>query len=105
VEQASWFIDKGFFSSTKRPAPTAARLCLESNYAGYTDWYLPTIRELILMYENLKKRKLGNFERARYWSSSEIDSSLAWYFAFSGGVPDIGYNKKFDYYVRAVRAF
>jgi len=55
VEQASWFIEKGFFSTSKKPAPTAARLCLESNHNSFSDWYLPTKSELELMHENLKK--------------------------------------------------
>ncbi len=60
VELASWFVDEGFFRTTKRPAPTAARLCLESSYNGYTDWYLPTIKELELMFNNLHTKQMGN---------------------------------------------
>ncbi len=68
VELASWYIEKVWFNSTKTPAPTAARLCLESNYNGYNDWYLPTREELNLIY--LNKDKVGGFEH-RYWSSTE----------------------------------
>jgi hypothetical protein len=118
VEQASWFIDKGFFSSTKRPVPTAARLCLESIYNGYTDWYLPTTSELKLMYENLHKNNLGgntfrtyggNFKSGVYWSSSELDTNDAVVFNFANGTAynyGCGYTTKSQrHYVRAVRAF
>lgn len=65
VEHSSWY-KQGFFSSKKIPAPTAARLCLESSHNGYNDWYLPTINELKLIYENIGKK----FKHS-YWSSTE----------------------------------
>ena len=36
---------------------TAARICYELEHCGYKDWYLPTIKELELLDENLKKVK------------------------------------------------
>jgi len=107
VEQASGFIGKGIFGFTKRPAPTAARLCLESDYNGFSDWYLPTINELKLMCKNLHKRKIGDFMEERYWSSTEDDydgASRAWFFIFNIG-DGYHYDKASTYDVRAVRAF
>lgn len=104
VEHASWHIKQGFFNTTKTPAPTAARLCLESNHNGFSDWYLPTIKELELIYETHKKNKLGNF-RLQYWSSTESDASRAWSFDFYNGNANYCFSKSFTYYVRAVRAF
>ena len=108
VELASWYIQEvkdGWFSKkqVKTPAPTAARLCLESIYNGYNDWYLPSQAELDLLYQN--KDKIGGFEGV-YLCSSE------W-----GGNPDLAVAKNFnngetqsawrdnEYNVRAVRAF
>ena len=71
VEKASWNIQEGFFRTTKTPAPTAARLCLESNHNGFTDWYLPTLQELEMMYQTLEKNNLGTFIMGTYWSSTE----------------------------------
>lgn len=66
VEQSSWFVERGFFSSTKTPAPTAARLCKELDHNGFRDWYLPTIKELELLQRNYKLKT-----NAEYWSSTE----------------------------------
>ena len=104
VEHASWYIQKGFFSTTKTPAPTAARLCLESNHNGFSDWYLPTRKELELMYQTYKKNNLGTFQSANYWSSSESGNKVAWYFSFGDGGAFNGL-KNGTNYVRAVRAF
>jgi len=50
VERASWEVKKSLFSKKQIPARTAARLCLESNFNGFNDWYLPTIEELELIF-------------------------------------------------------
>ena len=131
VELASWFISKGFFSTTKQAIPTAARLCLELNYNGYNDWYLPTKRELELMHRNLNLNNVGNFSENYYWSSVESHEEYADVQFFhspircpkwNGGKLDIkaeeldklynnrdtrnkATNKKENNHVRAVRAF
>jgi hypothetical protein len=61
--------------------PTSARLCIESNHNGFTDWYLPTIGELELLYKNLSKLNCLDFDKGIYWSSTEFDS---------GGYSDTG---------------
>jgi tetratricopeptide (TPR) repeat protein len=117
VDKASWFIERGFWGPSKKTMPTAAQLCLESNHNGFTDWYLPTISELELMYKNLKEK--NNFKElfyatskydnsVWYWSSTEhylVDD--AWYICFGGG--GAHYSSKNGKYatrqVRAVRAF
>jgi hypothetical protein len=105
VENASWFIEKGFFSTTKKPAPTAARLCLESKLNGFSDWYLPTNEELKLMYKNLYKNVLGNFKLNTYWSSTDYNQKWsAWALSFKDGVA-FDNVKSHKNYVRAVRAF
>lgn len=105
VEKASW--NSGFFS--KKPAPTAARLCTEWNHNGYKDWYLPSILELKMIFDKgyinhiPKKGKNGLFEEGPcYWSSSEIDGDRALYYS---GFTESDMPKDRIAYVRAIRSF
>ena len=75
---------------------------------GYSDWYLPSLGELQLMYINLASAKLGNLSASNvYWSSSEYSADAthqAW-------VKDFGNNSMYGYWksnkanVRAIRKF
>jgi hypothetical protein len=75
-------------------------------------WYLPSIDELGLLYYNRYSaqkglRTGGNTllsNTAEYWSSSEYDANLAWYFSFYDGYA-VNNGKVGTYYVRAIRAF
>jgi hypothetical protein len=109
VELASWFVKEvndGLCSTKhlKTPDPTAARLCLESNYNGYNDWYLPTKNELNLIYVNLKARGVGVFANSDYWSSTEYDDKFAWRQYFING-RQYFFKKSSVCNLRAVRAF
>ncbi len=98
-------------------AGSAAQLCDAYEAVGFTDWYLPAIDELNLMYNakyNLNQSlsqiaggapfDLNAGPYIYYWSSSENNSSYAWIFYFGNGTTN--YNDKgVNYYVRAVRAF
>jgi hypothetical protein len=66
------------------------------------DWFLGSIGEMKLMYDNLQG--LGGFVGGNYWSSSEDFANLAWFQYFSNGSQD-GTSKYDTYYVRPVRAF
>ena len=88
----------------------AARLCFELSLGGESDWYLPSIYELNLMYLNIGNGNalglgnVGGFANENYWSSTEYNASLAWTKSLSDGSQYSG-NKIFSFYVRAVRAF
>jgi hypothetical protein len=70
---------------------------------GYTDWYLPSKDELNKLY--IKRVAIGGgFANFFYWSSTEYDSSGAWYQLFDDG-SQINFNKGGTLYVRAIRAF
>jgi TolB-like protein len=80
-------------------AQTAAQ-----NYrgGGFSDWRLPTLGELELMYNNLKTRNLGGFSGDYYWSSSgAYENALD--FSFRGR--RISPPRNGLYSVRAVRQF
>ncbi len=87
------------------PKPdNAASLCSELQQNGFSDWFLPSVDELTLMYKNLKLKGLGNFTEDEYWSSSETDFNNSWLMNFkSGYVTESNVNKSI--HVRAVRQF
>ena len=66
-----------------------------------TGWRLPTKDELNMLYEN--KEEIGGFANGYYWSSTELDSNLAWrqYFGLGNQFNVIKSNFNF---VRSVRA-
>ena len=67
-------------------------------------WFLPSIGESMLMYENLLKAGVGGFANNADWSSTEYDAHNAWLQSFYFGFQD--FNDKNDTLpVRAVRAF
>ncbi|MHC6203526.1 leucine-rich repeat protein [Breznakiellaceae bacterium SP9] len=76
------------------------------NTGGYSDWFLPNLTELHLMYLNLSLRGLGSFKDGYYWASLESsnDSGYAYYQRFSNGEQSYS-SKSNSYNVRAVRAF
>lgn len=89
-------------------ANIAAKKCIEYRGGGKSDWFLPSLLELVLMYEQLFKKGVGGFTDFYYWSSSEFKVDLAWiqYFQIDihGGGHD-GFHKNISLSVRAVRAF
>jgi tetratricopeptide (TPR) repeat protein len=107
VELASWYIEKSWFNTTKTPVPTAARLCLESNHNGFSDWYLPTEKELELMYKTLKIKNIGNLKSDFYWSSQESDANSAFSVPFieADDIINVPYFREDLACVRAVRIF
>jgi len=95
----------------------AAKLCLDLSN-GQTDWYLPAIDELSLLWQNRfnvnrtlsGNSSFGNILGAveigydNYWSSTESASTTAWNFNFSSGIVS-NFGKNQTLYVRAVRKF
>jgi len=85
-------------------AGTAADICANLSLGGYSDWFLPSINELNLMYENLKVAGVGGFADDVYWSSSENPVGTAYLQNLGNG--SLTLTSKFALLrVRAVRAF
>jgi len=92
---------------------SAAKLCLDLVSGGQSDWYLPSIQELNMLWNNYYTvaRTLSQIGGAtqlvgsNYWSSSEYDYNLALSFGFDYGATYNFLNKNYTFYVRAVRAF
>ena len=91
---------------------SAAKLCLDLVSGGQSDWYLPSIQELNMLWNNYYTvaRALSQISGATqlsnstYWSSSEYIDNYAWYFNFNFGYANYA-NKLSTSCVRAVRAF
>ena len=92
---------------------SAAKLCLDSTRGGQTDWYLPSLNELSLLWHNMfnVNKTLSTIGGATelvtnnvFWSSSENDENDPFYFNFSNGYSNNG-GKVSTYLVRAVRAY
>ena len=86
----------------------AAKVCddytnAETGTGVYTDWYLPSINELLKLY--LNKDKIGGFAIGGYWSSSEKSAETALNQYFGGGVPTGDSPKNTLLHVRAIRSF
>ncbi len=83
----------------------AAKYCADLSSNGYTDWYLPSIEELNVLYGN--RTAIGGFTTVWYRSSQEANSSMAGIQSFSNGDVELlssGYNKaSAPIYVRCVR--
>lgn len=79
----------------------AARLCADLTLGGYSDWYLPSLIELLKIYDNIFA---GLDSNALYWSSSQYYPTSA--YSLGGGYPG-GYlsPKTSVRKVRAVRRF
>jgi hypothetical protein len=84
-------------------AGTAADICANLSLGGYSDWFLPSNDELVLMIENLTVAGVGGFADHDYWSSSEFNAYNAWGKDFIHG--NINSYKYYPGWIRAVRAF
>ncbi len=68
-------------------SPDAFLVCSNLARNGFSDWYLPSVNELQELYPYRTQLGLGD---KRYWSSSELDASIAYVVDYGGeanGVP------------------
>jgi hypothetical protein len=91
---------------------SASALCLNSTNGGQSDWYLPSIQELRMLWNNYYTvaRSLTQISGATqlqpdlYWSSTEGGNSSSWVlYLYDGSTYNL--SKHNTYYVRPVRAF
>jgi len=91
-------------------AGIASRLAADSSAEGFTDWFIPSIDELTLIYNNLKVNSLSNLQSWNYWSSTQGTTSAYgkyWWFGSGAvsGETDKNNSAGSNMYVRPIRAF
>ena len=80
----------------------AAYFATSCSAGAKSDWFLGSLGEMKLMYDNLQG--VGGFVEDNYWSSTDYDTVCAWYQNFNNGSQGVN-DKTNSYYVRPVRAF
>lgn len=90
---------------------SAAKLCIDLVSGGQNDWYMPSIQELSLLWNNyftvassLTQITGAQLLSTYYWSSSEYCADYGWYIDFTNGNTDYNYKTNATN-VRAIRAF
>lgn len=84
----------------------AAQLCADLTIGNYSDWFLPSGDEYILMHEELHTYNVGGFsETGGYWTSSEVDVDSALGMSFRYCDQHSGNKSVHLDRVRAARAF
>lgn len=114
--ESSWngFSNSQAILATPGSQNSVAAICDNYSGGGFTDWYLPSVNELGLVWNNLYtiNRVLQQVQGSHligetwYWSSTEVNSTIAWAFSFYYGYAyNQGYLKTDSRMVRSVRSF
>lgn len=82
----------------------AANIALNFSFNNYNDWYLPSLGELMLIYNNLRINGSETEFGAQYWSSTENTPSNAWIQTFDAAIVS-GVAKNTQLRVRPIRKF
>ena len=80
-----------------------AWLCVESNYNGYSDWWLPSISELQKIYDN--RNLLGSFSLGNYRSSTMATINTSFGISFPTGNTNYNLPHADNVSFRAIRYF
>jgi hypothetical protein len=113
--QSSWngLTNSNAIVSQNGHTSSAAKLCVDLVSGGQSDWYLPSVDEISLLWHNRfnVNKTLSTIGGASiipffdvFWTSSEYLALNAWYFNFGNGYA-INIVKSTALYVRAIRAF
>jgi len=88
--------------------PIAASEASAVSLNGLSDWYLPSIDELLEMYNVIgsggSETNIGGFQSSWYWTSTESDQHHAWSISFPNGTFN-NLSKNNALRVRVIRSF
>ena len=83
----------------------AAQAAINFETDGYNDWYLPSLDELMEMYNVNSFTNIIDLENSNHWTSSETSSDLATTIYLGNGNIYIGIPKNHYHRVRPIRSF
>jgi hypothetical protein len=89
-------------TGTVYAARQCAELTVSTGGSQLSGWYLPSISELVIMYQN--RTSIGGFSSAIYWSSSQATDTYALGIDFSNGNSSSS-AKSSSLHVRCIRKF
>ncbi len=97
----------------KNHTNSAAYLCSKYKHNGFSGWYLPSLNEFVLLFNNkdiiehsLKKNKGELLDNKLYWTSNEYMYGFAWVFPYYFSSKQSYEVDKVNLYpVRAVKKF
>ena len=91
--------------ATCATAGIAARLADQLVLNGFSDWFLPSLEELGMMWTELASAGLGSFVNQSYWSSTQADATQAYTVDMNNGNPNFHNKSQTNRHTRAMRRF
>ncbi len=86
-------------------AGIAARLANDLVLNGFSDWFLPSLDELLEVYANLASADLGSFDNHSYWSSTQVSATQAFTIDMNNGSFNQHNKSQTNRHTRAMRRF
>ena len=83
----------------------AARLANDLVLNGFSDWFLPSLEELGMMWTELASDGLGSFANHIYWSSTQASATQAFTVDMNNGNPNQHNKSQTNRHTRAMRRF
>ncbi len=107
------------YSDTPSDGRFAAKICSDVVINGYDDWFLPSLGELVEVFNEVHQYNLGSLTRLGYWCSTEGDqgNDTAWGQLFNNmaddgtdpgwtdGATALGNKSETSISIRPIRAF